>query len=371
MLRKLLLTLATIAGLATPGYSAGLVPLSLQTVFDNTGSPAAGCRLQTYEAGTTTPQTVYQDSGLSIAWPNPTTCDQVGRLPQMFAADGNIKLRLTTSAGVELLAVDSVLVIGPSSGGGGGGSVDATTILATGDLKPRYGTGVLSGFVRLNGRTIGSATSGATERANADTQALFEYLWDADTNLSVSGGRGANAAADWAANKALTLPDARGRIIANLDDLGTTAASRLTSTFITGPTTLGAAGGTQSSVLAQTNLPAVAPTGSVSVTGGSHSHTIDGDFSGVQSGTGATALIASGNRSSGLTTPSMSATFTGNALGSATAFGNLPPMMLVTTYIKLKVRPDRQNNPVRDRSRTAGRPRRSSRHARRSLRRAA
>jgi hypothetical protein len=54
-----------------------------------------------------------------------------------------------------------------------------------GDLKVRYGTGVLSGFVRCNARTIGSATSGGTERQNADTQALFEYLWNTDANNPV------------------------------------------------------------------------------------------------------------------------------------------------------------------------------------------
>jgi len=62
---------------------------------------------------------------------------------------------------------------------------------------PFYGTGVRSGFVRANGRTIGSATSGATERANADAQALFEYLWNTDANLAVSTGRGASSNADW------------------------------------------------------------------------------------------------------------------------------------------------------------------------------
>src|SRR5947208_1688739 len=83
--------------------------------------------------------------------------------------------------------------------GGGGGTVDPTTIFQTGQIIPMYGTGVLTGFVRANGRTIGSATSGATERANADAQSLFQNLWGADANLAVSGGRGASAAADWAA----------------------------------------------------------------------------------------------------------------------------------------------------------------------------
>lgn len=72
-----------------------------------------------------------------------------------------------------------------------------------------------SGWVRLNGGTIGSASSGATERANADTQALFELLWGeyANTELAIQDNtgaastRGASATADFAANKRLPLED--------------------------------------------------------------------------------------------------------------------------------------------------------------------
>lgn len=72
-----------------------------------------------------------------------------------------------------------------------------------------------SGWVRLNGGTIGGALSGATERANADTQALFELLWSeyANTELAIqdSAGaasvRGASATADFTANKRLPLED--------------------------------------------------------------------------------------------------------------------------------------------------------------------
>jgi hypothetical protein len=113
--------------------------------------------------------------------------------------------------------------------------------MQTGHMEMFYGTGILTGFVRCNGRTIGSAVSGATERSNADTSALFSYLWGADANLAVSGGRGASAAADFAANKTLTLPDCRGRTIAGLADMGNSAASWLTSTYFGAtPTTLGA-----------------------------------------------------------------------------------------------------------------------------------
>ena len=59
------------------------------------------------------------------------------------------------------------------------------------------------------------------------------------------------------------IPDLRGRAIAGVDNMGGTAASRLTSTVLSASNTLGATGGTQSHTLtsAQSGVPA-------------HSHTV-------------------------------------------------------------------------------------------------
>jgi microcystin-dependent protein len=237
---------------------AGSISLSLSQQFDAQGRPLAGGLLYFYASGTTTPQSAYQDSSLTIAHPNPIELDAAGRVPAFYLADGAIKIRLTDSGGVTIIAADNLLVIGPSSGAGGGAAVDATTVLTTGDVKHRYGTGTLSGFVRGNGRTIGSATSGATELASSTAQSLFEFLWTADANLTVSTGRGATAHDDWTANKTITLPDFRGRVLAAMDDMGNSAASRLTTagSGIDG-TTLGAAGGAETVTLAQSALPNV------------------------------------------------------------------------------------------------------------------
>jgi hypothetical protein len=74
-----------------------------------------------------------------------------------------------------------------------------------------------TGWLAANGATIGSASSSA-DNASADYAALFTVLWDNWTNTDLpildSAGaastRGANAAADFAANKRLPLPDLRG-----------------------------------------------------------------------------------------------------------------------------------------------------------------
>lgn len=83
-----------------------------------------------------------------------------------------------------------------------------------------------TGWVKENGGTIGNATSGATTRANADTEALFTHLWTSFNNtmlpIQTSGGvastRGASAAADFAANKRLALFDSRARFPRGSDD---------------------------------------------------------------------------------------------------------------------------------------------------------
>lgn len=87
---------------------------------------------------------------------------------------------------------------------------------STGDVKITYKTSADAGWIMANDGSIGSAGSGATTRANADTEALYTLLYNnvTDTHAPVAGGRGANAAADFAANKALTLPKNLGRAIA-------------------------------------------------------------------------------------------------------------------------------------------------------------
>jgi hypothetical protein len=87
----------------------------------------------------------------------------------------------------------------------------------TGSLIFGLWTTAPPGYVLFDDKSIGDASSGATGRANADTEDLFTLLWtncaEADAPVS-GGGRGASAAADFSAHKTLTLPVALGRAIA-------------------------------------------------------------------------------------------------------------------------------------------------------------
>ena len=85
----------------------------------------------------------------------------------------------------------------------------------TGDVKANVSPTPAAGWILLDDGTIGNAASGASNRANADTVTLYALLWAtySDTICPVSSGRGASAAADYAANKTLRLPLFAGRTL--------------------------------------------------------------------------------------------------------------------------------------------------------------
>lgn len=316
---------------------AGTINLSLTQQLDEFGQPLSGGQLYFIQAGTVaTPQNAYQDQALTIPTTNPIVLDAAGRIPQFFLADGYIKVRLQDRYGVVKFVADQLLVIGPSSGGGGGGggSVDPTTVLQTGDIKIRYDAAILTGFVRLNGLTIGSSTSGATELADPTAQALFQYLWQKDPNLTVSGGRGATSLADWTANKRLTLPDGRSRLIAALDGMGNSNANNWQNvTFTTGnATTLGSLGGrTNTSItLTTSNLPPYTPSGTLSIT--AHVGVRNIDNYNIIGGAGIPVVITGGSSPVVFDSYSFSGTAQG---GISSPFNVCPPILLFTVYMKL------------------------------------
>src|ERR1700686_2544976 len=97
---------------------AGSILLSLSQQFDSLGKPLNGGLLYTFAAGTTNPQSAFQDVALTIPYPNPITVDGGGRVPPFYLADGQIKIRLTDKFGVLQVSADNLLVIGASSGTG-------------------------------------------------------------------------------------------------------------------------------------------------------------------------------------------------------------------------------------------------------------
>lgn len=198
---------------------------------------------------------------------------------------------------------------------------------------PWSGSTAPSGWVRCNGLTIGNASSSATERANADTANLFTHLWNEYSNsvCAVSGGRGASAAADYAANKAIALPDMRGRGFFGLDGMGNSTAGRL-GTIITDATTNGGSGGTETVTLSTSQLPVHSHANTLNDPG--HAHAMNGLT--VVQGSGSPAVPA-GNGTGGYSTATSTTGITiSNAnAGSGAAHSNMPPAFLGTFIIKL------------------------------------
>jgi len=238
---------------------AGLYPLSRYQQFDENSQLLVGARLFLFDGGTTTPRVGYRDSSLTTEHPNPIVADAAGRLPLIYLADGFYRQRLTTASGVVVFDDDGIPVVSTTAGGSGT-SVDPDSTLKTRDIKIRFDDQPVDGYVRLNGRTIGSVASGATERANADTQSLYEELWGYP-NIAVTGGKGGSGPADFLANKPLVLPDCAGRGIFGMDDMGAGARGVLTAATITNPTLVGSYGGQQQVTIAKANLPIYTLTG--------------------------------------------------------------------------------------------------------------
>jgi hypothetical protein len=159
--------------------------------------------------------------GAGVNYPS-ITIDQQGRITAATTVALGSAAALTAGAAAGNVPVLDANGLVPSVNGGA----------STGDIKFNVGSTAPTGWVFGNGMTIGSGASGATGRANADTVNLYTLLWNswANAQAPVSGGRGANAAADFAANKTITVPDLRGTVLAGMDIMnGSGNAGRLSS----------------------------------------------------------------------------------------------------------------------------------------------
>ena len=131
-----------------------------------------------------------------------------------------------------------------------------------------------------------------------------------------------------------TILDLRGRMPAGKDDMGGTAASRLTSATMTpNGNTLGASGGDETATIEQTNLPNITLATAIAAGQGSHTHVVADVIipGGATDGNGVTVPLARGNRTSNASTlPAMSGTTPLG--GSGTALDNVQPT-IITNYI--------------------------------------
>lgn len=326
---------------------AGTISISLQQQFHkSTGLLLSGGRLEFLQSGTIqTKQNAFKDSSLSInnVYGNPLILESDGRVPFLWFADGSIKIRLSDTTGTVQFEADNLPIIGSSGGGGGVDTTDPNSIFSTGMPLWMPSTGTKAGWVRLNARTIGSATSGATERANADCEQLYLHKWNnfTDAICPVGGGRGATAAADWAANKAIGTINMRGKGAFGVTDMGNTDLANIAAGYVTtgSPTIGGSFGGDDDALIAQANIPNYTLSHTLDVGGSIDSGSFYWSASRTNISVGGGSVINdvahSTNNSQGLVVTGLSVTGSVTSGGSGTRLPTMPNFVLGTWYMRL------------------------------------
>ena len=178
-------------------------------------------------------------------------------------------------------------------------------VTPTGTVLQTIALAAPSGWIVLDGRTIGAPASGAAFAGTA-AEALFLMLWDSIVTSpifdSAGGptGRGASGPADWAANKRLALPNARSRML-----IGSGQGPGLSHR------PQGGIGGAEFHQLTWSEMPA--HTHNIAISSGA-----DGGFTRI-------------DRESRATTSSQAT----ESAGGNVPHNNMPPFLALTTIIKL------------------------------------
>jgi hypothetical protein len=91
--------------------AGNLAPALSRQWFDDNGNPLAGGLIYSYQAGTTTPQATYTDSGLGTPHANPVVLDANGRKPGGIWLDQGLsyKFVVKTSGGVTITTEDNII----------------------------------------------------------------------------------------------------------------------------------------------------------------------------------------------------------------------------------------------------------------------
>ena len=316
---------------------SALSPISLAQFFYQSGKLVRPARLYFYKPNTEDSYTVYTEPTLGIPYDQPVLTGGSGRVPPIYIGQDPYRIRVYDSYGSLVEDIDYLPgAVDVGDGGGGGGDPTAPgAVLQTGDMffamsgagNPR------TGCVRANGGLIcpvgfdSTAYPGQVERRNDDAHALFVLLWGQDgANVLevVPGGKGAAAEDDWVANKAIRLPDLRGRAIVGTAHMNI-PSDRLNGITITGhPYWSGSSGGSATSTMTAAQMP-------------SHAHVVGGSLSGVTVGSSSTGVTVNSS-STGLSLNAnfsgctVNATFIGISVGGSTTGASISQTTHTHTY---------------------------------------
>lgn len=168
---------------------------------------------------------------------------------------------------------------------GGANWITPPGMMSPGTPQWRPDGAIPPGFLPGNGQTLGTTASAATY-ADASFIFLYAYFWNgfSDARCPVSGGRGANAFADFAAGKPIQMLDMQCTAVAGVDQIsGAPPTNRFTGVPIVygAYTTPGSVIGENVHNLVGPELPIVIPT----FTGNAVTPIFSGATSGVSGGT--------------------------------------------------------------------------------------
>lgn len=216
------------------------------------------------------------------------------------------------------------------SDGAGSGvwtTINTDVAFTTGDVKLTYKTVADANWLMMDDTTIGSATSGATH-ASALYQDLFRLIWDNVPSAwtTVAASRGGSSAADWAANKTITLPKTLGRALA-IAGAGASLTSRALGQYL----------GVESLTLTAGHIPSLTSSAvnSISVTSGAAVLQAGGGITQVTAA-GAPAGITYVSPTNAVLVSSGNNTITVNYTnGSPTAISTMTPSAFLNVMVKI------------------------------------
>ena len=195
---------------------------------------------------------------------------------------------------------------------------------AVGTIDGFMGAAAPDGWLLCKGETVAKSNTAASYYGD-EYEDIFIVLWENFAQAVVSPSKGATAAADWAADKTITLPDMQGNTLAGANAVTGSIFNAPTGTFV----------GEENVTLTTDQIPQLTFTANDP----QHDHITDVIGRKVANSTVADWYAPELNVTSGdITTTSTSRNsptgITINPLGGGQAHNNVPPSLLINFCIK-------------------------------------
>jgi hypothetical protein len=135
-------------------------------VFDDNGIPASGAKATFFDAGTSTPRTVYSDAAGTIPHPSPLVADSEGVFPAVFVSGSTaVKVNVTDAADVTLTGypIDPAILVAADGGAAALVSFSPTTEIPQDNVQDAIEQVQTNLEASYN---LGTVTDAATARTN-------------------------------------------------------------------------------------------------------------------------------------------------------------------------------------------------------------